>query len=163
MGTQIDLFTTPEVLPAEVLEIIERLSESDYCYETNRLALKCMEKLGYTFDFGLDAEPFDLKKIEQVMKITTDLLRDIHLVLTDEDDRIVAIINVPKGADITTKVIQAIEEDTSAHDVKLTQDLHIDGDATTEVITFDVEGYDEGVNEVESFEGTYFLTQTEIY
>lgn len=62
--TQIDLFTTPEILPAEVLEIIERLSESDYCYETNRLAIICLEKIGYTFEFGLDAEPYNLTKIK---------------------------------------------------------------------------------------------------
>ncbi len=61
--TQIDLFTTPEVLPVEVLEIIEKLSESDYSYEGNRLAIICLEKLGYTFDFGLDAEPFNLEKM----------------------------------------------------------------------------------------------------
>jgi hypothetical protein len=61
--TQIDLFTTPEVLPAEVLAIVEKLGESDPSYEGNRLAVICLEKLGYTFDYGLDAIPFNLIKL----------------------------------------------------------------------------------------------------
>jgi hypothetical protein len=95
------------------------------------------------------------------MKITTDLLREMHFVLTDDEDRIVAVIKAPIGGDITERVALAIEEDTLTHDVKLTNGLHIDGDATCEVITFDVEGLDN--DDDDDFSKTYYLEQVEIY
>lgn len=94
------------------------------------------------------------------MKITTSLFRDIHFVLKDDEDRIVAVISVPKGADITAKVVRAIEEDTLTNDVSLTKDLVITDDSTSNVITFDVEGKDE---DFDNFAKTYYLEMTEVY
>lgn len=98
------------------------------------------------------------------MKITTELSRDLHFVLTDEENRIVAIISAPKKegiTDITDKVILAIEEDTLTHDVKVTTPLHIDLVASCNTITFDVEGFDN--DDDDDFAKTYNLEQTEIY
>ena len=62
---KIDLFEYRESLSPDVLEIVE---EYDYKSLTNGLSyndcktfLNKVEKLGYTFDYGLDAEPFGLQ------------------------------------------------------------------------------------------------------
>jgi hypothetical protein len=98
------------------------------------------------------------------MKITTELSRDMHFVLTDDEDRIVAVISVPKKegvTDITDKVMLAIKEDSLTHDVNVTAPLHIDLEASCKPITFDVEGLDN--DDDEDFAGTYYLEQVEIY
>lgn len=58
-----DLFEHPELIPAEVQEVLNRYSEEDQTYDTCRAMLAEVEALGYTFDYYLDAVPFDLKKI----------------------------------------------------------------------------------------------------
>lgn len=98
------------------------------------------------------------------MRITANLSRDLHFVLTDDESRIVAVISVPKKesvTDITAKVVLAIEEDTLTHDVKVTAPLHIDLEASCKSITFDVEGLDN--DDDDDFSKTYYLEQVEIY
>jgi len=61
-----DLFETPELIPANVEAILEGWSVCQGCYnyadlEKMQLAL---EAIGYTFEYGLDAVPFNLHKIE---------------------------------------------------------------------------------------------------
>lgn len=62
-----DLFEKWETLPANVLAIIERMeAERDtqhWDYATCKHYRKELEKLGYTYSFGLDAEPYNLRKI----------------------------------------------------------------------------------------------------
>lgn len=60
-----DLFETPELIPNEVQNILESFGEdecpNDYI-DLERL-LKLINQLGYTFDYGLDAEPYGLRPI----------------------------------------------------------------------------------------------------
>jgi hypothetical protein len=56
-----DLFETPELIPRDVLDILERFEDNTY-YECERILNK-LEKIGYTYEYGLDAEPFNLRKI----------------------------------------------------------------------------------------------------
>jgi hypothetical protein len=60
-----DLFETPELIPIEVQLILESFNEdectNDYL-DLERLTNQ-LEEVGYTLDYGLDAEPFGLRPI----------------------------------------------------------------------------------------------------
>lgn len=57
-----DLFETPELIPLDVQAILESFDEesSNTYLELARLVNE-LEVLGYTFDYGLDAEPYGLR------------------------------------------------------------------------------------------------------
>lgn len=57
-----DLFETPELIPSDVQAILESFDEesSNTYLELARLVNE-LEVLGYTFDYGLDAEPYGLR------------------------------------------------------------------------------------------------------
>lgn len=58
-----DLFETPELIPNEVQAVLETFSEDANPYwELDRI-LKQINLLGYTFDYGLDADPYALRPI----------------------------------------------------------------------------------------------------
>ena len=57
-----DLFETPELIPENVRAVLDSYLEPTY--ETLGLMLDECEELGYTFDYYLDAVPYDLRKIE---------------------------------------------------------------------------------------------------
>jgi len=59
----IDLFSTPEKLPAEVQEILIAYSEREQTYENCQQLEQALKPHGYTFNWGLDAGPFNLRKI----------------------------------------------------------------------------------------------------
>lgn len=58
-----DLFETPDQIPAEIQAIFNTANEHIDQYKELARILKEVEKLGYTFDYGLDAEPYELHKI----------------------------------------------------------------------------------------------------
>jgi hypothetical protein len=58
-----DLFLTPEKLPTEVQIILENFAEREQTYENCQQLEQALKPLGYTFNWGLDAEPYDLRKI----------------------------------------------------------------------------------------------------
>ena len=62
-----DLFEHPEELPKAVQNLIngEHDVEFEDTYEACAKMLKIMNSLGYTFEYGLDAEPYDLRKLTQ--------------------------------------------------------------------------------------------------
>lgn len=57
-----DLFARWNELPAEVQTILNSFQDNTYA-ECERL-LKTLKPLGYTFQYGLDGEPFNLMKID---------------------------------------------------------------------------------------------------
>lgn len=58
-----DLFETPHLIPVNVKRVLDTLSEDAGSYwELESIRIQ-VEKLGYTFDYGLDAEPYDLRPI----------------------------------------------------------------------------------------------------
>jgi len=57
-----DLFEIYETLPQEVQDVIEKYGEVDTYTQCNNM-LKELTALGYTFDYYLDAVPFNLQKI----------------------------------------------------------------------------------------------------
>ena len=63
-----DLFDTPELLPANVQEIVNRYSEKlingdGDGYTVCAEFVAELETVGYTCDYYLDAEPFNLQKL----------------------------------------------------------------------------------------------------
>lgn len=59
-----DLFDTPDLIPNEVAKILNSFNEdTDNTYfELGRLQRQ-LEKIGYTFDFYLDAQPYNLRRL----------------------------------------------------------------------------------------------------
>lgn len=60
-----DLFETPEKIPFDIQKILDRMNkrieELEDTYKVLADALTECEKRGYTFEYGLDAVPFNLK------------------------------------------------------------------------------------------------------
>jgi hypothetical protein len=56
-----DLFETPELIPNNVMSILETFEDNTYD-ECDRIKNE-LEHIGYTFDYYLDAEPFNLRKL----------------------------------------------------------------------------------------------------
>jgi hypothetical protein len=59
----VDLFEDYDDQPQEVQVILANYDMEDNDYETLQNLKSELEPIGYTFDFGLDAEPYDLRKI----------------------------------------------------------------------------------------------------
>ena len=84
-GEVTDLFTQYETLPKKIQDIIEfymsKYEEGDYDYSDSKEFLEKMEKEGYTFEYGLDNEPYDLKRIyyyggENERKVVTGITEE---------------------------------------------------------------------------------------
>jgi len=59
-----DLFENYESLPEEVQEVLSKYALEDETYENMENMLAELQPLGYTFEYGLDATPYGLKKME---------------------------------------------------------------------------------------------------
>lgn len=57
-----DLFETPELIPQNVMDILNTFEDNTY-NECLRVQYE-LECIGYTFDFYLDAEPYNLRELE---------------------------------------------------------------------------------------------------
>jgi len=62
MQQEIYLFDNPSLLPKEVQMILLSAGD-DQTYENCEKLLNKLKPLGYTFEYYLDAVPFNLKKI----------------------------------------------------------------------------------------------------
>jgi hypothetical protein len=62
-GGRIDLFEDYENIPEEVKEILKEYELEDNSYDVLDELLNRLEAVGYTFSYGLDAEPFGLRPI----------------------------------------------------------------------------------------------------
>lgn len=60
-----DLFEHLEELPSDVLLVISKYEEGEGSYEICKSLLAELESLGYTFDYGLDGIPHNLRKISK--------------------------------------------------------------------------------------------------
>lgn len=113
-------------------------------------------------------------------KILTNLDKLVHLALTDDSDRTIAVIKVESGEqDITAKVLRAIDDDLCAESVDLlygtttdpenllkeipvTTDLLIEQPQLSDSNSFEVEILDEAEDD-ETYTSTYYLETIEIY
>lgn len=62
MENEIDLFEYYELLPKQVTDILDTFTVNTYA-ECERVK-KELNKIGYTFEYYLDAEPYNLHKIK---------------------------------------------------------------------------------------------------
>lgn len=60
---EVDLFETPEVLPDLVQHMLNAFNEKENSYENCKELLEALQSLGYTFEYGLDAIPFELREM----------------------------------------------------------------------------------------------------
>jgi hypothetical protein len=83
-----DLFEHYEMLPSDASKVYWKYAEigaSDgFGYDTCAEFLKEMNAVGYTFEYGLDGEPFNLTKIKnnimlEILRNKLDKLQDINL------------------------------------------------------------------------------------
>jgi len=58
-----DLFDNIEILPKKVKKILKKFSLKSKTYENCSKLIKKLNKVGYTCDYGLDAEPYELTKL----------------------------------------------------------------------------------------------------
>jgi len=67
-----DLFENFDAMPQELREICESYSDSlencENLYAMCKEFLAKVEAIGYTFEYGLDGIPFDLKRIDERTK-----------------------------------------------------------------------------------------------
>ena len=72
-----DLFENYEEQPEELSEIVDyymnKFDDGDYDYEDSQNFLSEVEAIGYTFDYGLDNEPYNLRLIETDMPNYTQM------------------------------------------------------------------------------------------
>lgn len=61
---EIDLFEHYYLLPKEVLAIVESFDDNEDLYDECRRLEKELTPHGYTFDWGLDGVPFNLRKLQ---------------------------------------------------------------------------------------------------
>lgn len=68
---EVDLFDNPDALPEELKALFEKHSDwlEENSYESCAKLLAEVEKLGYTFEYGLDACPYNLHKKETDEKV----------------------------------------------------------------------------------------------
>ena len=59
-----DLFETPELLPKQIQSFLDNYELDCMTYSDCKNMLLEIELLGYTFEFGLDAVPYNLRKIQ---------------------------------------------------------------------------------------------------
>lgn len=60
---EIDLFEHYDELPEEVQQVVDKYCDGgDQTYERCRALKLELEAIGYTCDYGLDADPYGLKK-----------------------------------------------------------------------------------------------------
>jgi hypothetical protein len=55
------MFETPELIPSDVQAILDTFDDFTY-QELDRIKDE-LQTVGYTFDYGLDAEPYNLRKL----------------------------------------------------------------------------------------------------
>jgi len=63
-----DLFETPEVLPELVQHVLIAYEQKENTYSDCEQLLHALQSLGYTFEYGLDAIPSDLREMTEEEK-----------------------------------------------------------------------------------------------
>jgi uncharacterized protein YneF (UPF0154 family) len=96
-----DLFEDYDNLPKNVKAILDKYSDEDYDYETLAKLKSELNKIGYTFEYGLDAEPYDLKKMEKG--------GSLDKIVRKFNDPIFGTINIYKEEKINNYVIGIVD------------------------------------------------------
>lgn len=118
----VDLFETPELIPAKVSAILEKYSEQleEGDYRELEKAKSELEKIGYTFEYDLNGIAYDLRKIGEKGK--SEVEED------EEDDEYKKGGQIKKTVETDDKIIsKKIEEIEKQIGIKLKPDTHFSG------------------------------------
>ena len=58
-----DLFNHLDEVPQEVLDILEEFEENGCTYDNCEILVERLNEVGYTCEYELDAEPYNLTKL----------------------------------------------------------------------------------------------------
>lgn len=82
-----DLFEYPEEQPEELKAILSKYEDQEQDYNTCKALLSEVQAIGYTFEYYLDAVPFDLRKLEEAdlyngktIEQINDCIENSHLI-----------------------------------------------------------------------------------
>lgn len=118
-----DLFETPELIPPHIDAILRAYTPNcEWDYTSLKLALFDVEKLGYTFEYYLDAEPFNLRiktSLDYIIDksgISTtedkELITDAYNALHEDDKQMIDEMFIYKGIVYYTSHMQRTKEHT---------------------------------------------------
>jgi hypothetical protein len=62
-NSKLDLFENYKDIPAKLLILLDEFEEKDNSYSNCEKLLKKCIKIGYSFEYGLDAIPYNLQKL----------------------------------------------------------------------------------------------------
>ena len=82
-----DMFAYYDELPIEIQMILDKYAEMDFTYENCGNLIDELEVLGWTCEYGLDAEPYDLRQLtnfdkwddETIDSVLETILNDIEI------------------------------------------------------------------------------------
>ena len=82
-----DMFAYYDELPIEIQMILDKYAEMDFTYENCGNLIDELEVLGWTCEYGLDAEPYDLRQLtnfdkwdnETIDSVFETILNDIEI------------------------------------------------------------------------------------
>lgn len=85
---QVDLFEHWQTLPETMQNVLNKYAEIEHDYTTLEAMQQECEALGYTFDFGLDCVPYDLRKlnIKEISVQKTELLTKVSELVKSKRD-----------------------------------------------------------------------------
>jgi hypothetical protein len=80
-GGKVDLFETPEKIPAKVSEVLDAFADGieSGAYDILQKAKEGVEAVGYTFDFDLDGTMYGLRKMEKGGEMPTESFMGVNL------------------------------------------------------------------------------------
>lgn len=97
-GGEVDLFEDIDSLPENVQAVLAKYSGADESYTNAEAMLAELEPLGYTFEYGLDALPFNLRKTiisednsyeeYEIQDFLKQQKEEAHMVMTCDDSKI---------------------------------------------------------------------------
>ena len=85
-----DLFEHYETLPIEVQAILEKYCDGDNTYEECANLVAELETVGYTCEYGLDAEPYELRKLSKFDDWSREMVDKVFNAILDEMSNIEA-------------------------------------------------------------------------
>ena len=72
-----DMFAYYDELPTEIKEVLDKYAEMDNTYENCGNLVEDLEELGWTCEYGLDAEPYDLRQLTNFDKMDDESIDSI--------------------------------------------------------------------------------------
>jgi hypothetical protein len=98
-----DMFAHYDELPTEIKEVLDKYAEMDNTYENCGNLVDELEVLGWTCEYGLDAEPYDLRQLTNFDKMDNETIDSIFETIL-HDIKIYSWLENKDVADIRSNV-----------------------------------------------------------